>query len=120
MIQYFNLSFTRIAEFCTDKTWQLLIVILIIKLFDLVCFNTRSKKLENIILLIPLLGFCITLKTYFLPYFLLATTILMLNNKFVRNFKYIIYSKAFLGPKDEAISCRNPRMSKQIITIYIY
>ena len=60
---YFNLSFTRLAEYGTDKTGQLLIVILIIKLFDLICFNTKSKKLENIILLVPLLGFCITLKT---------------------------------------------------------
>ena len=94
---YFNLSFTRLAEYGTDKTGQLLIVILIIKLFDLICFNTKSKKLENIILLVPLLGFCITLKTYFLPYCLLGVTILMINNNFFKNFKFIIFSKAFLS-----------------------
>ena len=94
---YFNLSFTRLAEYGTDKAGQLLIVILIIKLFDLVCFDTKSKKLENIILLIPLLGFCFTLKTYFLPYCLLAVTIFMINNNFLKNFKFIFFSKAFLS-----------------------
>ena len=94
---YFNLSFTRLAEYGTDKAGQLLIVILIIKLFDLICFDTKSKKLENIVLLIPLLGFCITLKTYFLPYCLLAVTIFMVNNNFLKNFKFIVFSKAFLS-----------------------
>ena len=94
---YFNLSFNRLAEFGTDKGGQLLIVILIIKLFDLICFNTKSKKLENIILLIPLFGFSITLKTYFLPYSLLVLTIFMLDGNFLKNFRLIIFSKATLS-----------------------
>ena len=94
---YFNLSFNRLAEFGTDKGGQLLIVILIIKLFDLICFNTKSKKLENIILLIPLFGFSITLKTYFLPYSLLVLTIFMLDGNFLKNFRLIIFSKATLA-----------------------
>ena len=94
---YFNLSFNRLAEFGTDKGGQLLIVILIIKLFDLICFNTKSKKLENIILLIPLFGFSITLKTYFLPYSLLVLTIFMLGGNFLKNFRFIFFSKATLS-----------------------
>jgi len=94
---YFNLSFNRLAEFGTDKGGQLLIVILIIKLFNLICFNTKSKKLENIILLIPLFGFSITLKTYFLPYSLLILTIFMLDGNFLKNFRLIIFSKATLA-----------------------
>ena len=94
---YFNLSFNRLSEFGTDKVGQLLIVLLIIKLFDLICFESKSKKLENILFLIPLLGFCITLKTYFLPYVLLALTILMIDNKIYKNFKFIIFSKSFLS-----------------------
>jgi hypothetical protein len=93
---YFNLSFTRLSEFGTDKAGQLLIVLLIIKLFDLVCSEFKSKKLENILLLIPLLGFCITLKTYFLPYILLGLSILMIDGKIYKNFKFIIFSKSFL------------------------
>ena len=94
---YFNLSFNRLAEFGTDKGGQLLIVILIIKLFDLICFNTKSKKLENIILLIPLFGFSITLKTYFLPYSLLVLTIFMLGGNSLKNFRFIFFSKATLS-----------------------
>jgi hypothetical protein len=94
---YFNLSFNRLSEFGTDKAGQLLIVLLIIKLFDLICSESKSKKLENILFLIPLLGFCITLKTYFIPYVLLALTILMIDNKIYNNFKFIIFSKSFLS-----------------------
>ena len=94
---YFNLSFNRLAEFGTDKAGQLLIVLLIIKLFDIVCTDTKSKKIERILFLIPLLGFCITLKTYFLPYALLAISIIIIDNKIYNNFKFIIISKSFLS-----------------------
>ena len=67
---YFNLSFNRIAEYGTDKAGQLLIVILIIKLFAIISFN--KNKIDNILYLIPLLAFCISLKTYFIPYVLLG------------------------------------------------
>ena len=40
---FFNLSFNRIAEYGTDKAGQILIVLLIIKLFDHVCFDKRKK-----------------------------------------------------------------------------
>ena len=93
---YFNLSFNRLSEFGTDKAGQLLIVLLIIKLFDLICSESKLKKLENILYLIPLLGFCITLKTYFVPYILLILPILMIDNKIYKNFKFIIFSKSFL------------------------
>ena len=77
---FFNLSFNRTAEYGTDKIGQLLIVILIIKLFKLVCFDKKKNRLENILYLLPLFGFCITLKTYFLPYVLLSLVLLLINN----------------------------------------
>ena len=40
---FFNLSFNRIAEYGTDKAGQILIVLLIIKLFDHVCFDKEKK-----------------------------------------------------------------------------
>ena len=40
---FFNLSFNRIAEYGTDKAGQILIVILIIKFFQLTCFEKKQK-----------------------------------------------------------------------------
>ena len=93
---YFNVSFNRIAEFGTDKGGQLLIVLLIIKLFDLVCFNLKNNRLQNILFLLPLLGYCISLKTYFLSYALLSISVLFINNQILKNINFFIYSKSFL------------------------
>ena len=64
---YFNLSFNRLAEYGTDKPGQLLIVILVIKLLQIVSFEKKENQVKQILFLIPLLAYCITLKTYFLP-----------------------------------------------------
>tara|TARA_B110000211_G_scaffold233581_1_gene300240 strand:- start:56 stop:1741 length:1686 start_codon:yes stop_codon:yes gene_type:complete len=93
---FFNLSFYRIAEYGTDKVGQLLIVILIIKLFELVCFNKNKKNLENILYLLPLFGFCITLKTYFLPYVLLGLVLIFMNNQIKKNLTFVLLSRSFL------------------------
>ena len=93
---YFNLSFNRIAEFGTDKVGQLLIVILVIKIFQHTCFDNNKSKINNILFLIPLLGLCISLKTYFLPYVLIGLTIILLDLKIIKNLKTIFYSSSFL------------------------
>lgn len=93
---FFNISFNRLAEFGTDKPGQLLIVILIIKLFQILCFEKENNRTEKILYLLPLLALCISLKTYFLPYTLLGLTILLLNNKILNTFRFIFYSKSFL------------------------
>ena len=41
--------------------------------------DKTKTKLYNILFLIPLLGFCITLKTYFLSYILLGLVIFFFN-----------------------------------------
>jgi hypothetical protein len=92
---FFNLSFNRIAEFGTDKVGQLLIVILTIKIFQHICYDDNRFKLKNILLLLPLLGFCISLKTYFLPYILIGLTIVLLDSKLIKNVKTIFYSRSF-------------------------
>ena len=92
---YFNLSFNRIAEYGTDKAGQLLIVILIIKLFYYINL-TKGKFNSNIIFLIPLFGFCISLKTYFLPYLVFGIIIIFLNSKIKFSLNKIFISKSFL------------------------
>ena len=92
---FFNLSFTRVSEYGTDKAGQLLIVILTIKLFHYTCFDKTKTKLYNILFLIPLLGFCITLKTYFLSYILLGLVIFFLDEKIIKNFTSIFTSRSF-------------------------
>ena len=42
---FFNLSFNRIAEYGTDKAGQLLIVILVIKIFQFTCFEKKKSIL---------------------------------------------------------------------------
>ena len=93
---FFNLSFNRIAEYGTDKTGQLLIVILIIKIFQLTCFEKNKINFNNILLIIPLMGFCMTLKTYFLPYILIGLIIFSINEKILNALKIILFSKSFL------------------------
>ena len=46
-------------------------------------------------ILLPLLGFCISLKTYFLPYILIGLSILLLNSKLIQSTKTLFYSKSF-------------------------
>ncbi len=94
---FFNLSFNRLAEFGMDKGGQLLIVILIISLFEIIIKKNSEKKIDNILLLIPLVGLCISTKTYFLTYLLLGLSIFIINKNYLKNFKYLIFSKAFLS-----------------------
>ena len=92
---FFNLSFNRVAEYGTDKVGQLLIVILTIKIFQHTCYDKNKLRISNILFIIPLIGFCISLKTYFLPYILLGLIIILLDLKSFENFKKIFYSKPF-------------------------
>ena len=91
---HFNLSFNRIAEYGTDKTGQLLIVILIIKLFQIIFFDNKKTKINEILYLIPLLAYCISLKTYFLPYVLLSLAIFFINRNYTSNLKMIFFSNS--------------------------
>ena len=93
---FFNLSFNRIAEYGTDKPGQLLIVILIIRYFQLICVERAKYNSNDVLLLIPLIAYCITLKTYFLPYALLGISLLFTTKQLSENLKNIIYSKPFV------------------------
>ena len=93
---FFNLSFNRLAEYGTDKAGQLLIVILIIKIFEFTCIGSKKIDLKNILILIPLIALCITLKTYFLPYLLFAIFLFLINVRYLQIIKTICISKSFL------------------------
>ena len=92
---FFNLSFNRIAEYGTDKAGQLLIVVLTIKIFQFIYFEKNQINLKNIIFLIPLFAFSMTLKTYFLPYILIGFLIIFFNDNFLKSLKFILFSKTF-------------------------
>ena len=62
---FFNLSFNRFAEYGTDKVGQILIVLLVIKLFQFICLEKDKLKINNLLHILPLFGLCISLKTYF-------------------------------------------------------
>ncbi len=97
---FFNLSFNRVAEYGTDKAGQLLIVILIIKFFQITCFGKNLDKnkdiYNNILMLIPLIAFCITLKTYFLSYILLGLLVFFFKERLLKVLKIIFFSKSFI------------------------
>ena len=102
-ILYFNPSFTRIAEYGTDKPGQLLIVILFISFLKILTNNELDKKIayEKIIFLIPLIFYCITLKAYFLPYILIFVSLIFyfkkdFNSYFIKFFKNKIFIFCFL------------------------
>ena len=93
---FFNLSFNRIAEYGTDKPGQLLISILVIKLIQIVLFNKEKEKISKIIFLLPLLAYCISLKTYFLPYIILGLIIFTIKPDVIKSLKSIFNSKSFI------------------------
>ena len=95
-LSFFNLSFNRIAEYGTDKPGQLLISILVIKLIQIVFFNKEKEKISKIIFLLPLLAYCISLKTYFLPYIILGLIIFTLKPDVIKSLKSIFNSKSFI------------------------
>ncbi len=92
---FFNVSFNRLAEFGMDKSGQLLIVILIIKLFEIIVITEQKKKLDQVLMLLPLFGLCVSIKTYFLTYILLSFSIVLINKKLLENLKLIFFSKSF-------------------------
>ncbi|WP_435090555.1 hypothetical protein ACIJYE_00935 [Candidatus Pelagibacter bacterium nBUS_30] len=94
---FFNLSFNRLAEHGTDKSGQLLIVILVIKLFQHTCFDKEKFKIKNILFLLPLMAYCISLKTYFLPYVIIGLIIFFMNIKFIVILKKFFFTKSFLS-----------------------
>ena len=93
---FFNLSFNRLSEYGTDKVGQLLMVILLIKVFQLTCFSRNKDVLKKFLLIIPLIALCISLKTYFLSYIIIFFTIFIINLKYSKIINYIFFSKSFL------------------------
>ncbi len=93
---FFNLSFNRIAEYGTDKVGQLLIVLVIIKLFQRICLNKDKTPIDQILFLVPLLALCISLKTYFLPYIFLGLLIIIIDKNKLDILIKILNSKSFL------------------------
>ena len=58
--------------------------------------STKKKKINTLLFLIPLLGLCISLKTYFLPYLFLGFLLVLINIKNSKILNKIFLSKSFL------------------------
>ena len=94
---FFNLSFNRIAEYGTDKAGQLLITLIVISLINLILFEKKKDKINQILFLIPLIALCISLKTYFLSYLLLGFVVFLIDKNYLQNIYKLLFSKSFLS-----------------------
>ena len=94
---FFNLSFNRLSEYGMDKPGQLLIVILVLKLFEVVISEKKITNGLDLLILLPLLGLCISTKTYFLSYILLSFSMFFLKENFYNLLKIIFFSLSFFS-----------------------
>ena len=79
---FLNVAFARLGAFGTDRGGQVISFVLIVLLLDL--FNKKNIALENLKVLIILVFYIVTLKSYFLPYLLILLLL------FVTKYKYLL------------------------------
>jgi hypothetical protein len=92
---FFNLSFNRIAEFGTDKAGHLLIVLITIKLLQYFKNDNKTQMYYNILPVLPLLAYAISLKAYFITYVILLLPIFFYKKNFLNFLKKIIITRIF-------------------------
>ena len=94
---YIIIKFTRLAEFGTDTSGQLLILLFFYFIFKFFLVKNLQQKKEIIILTGFFLIYCITLKTYFILYILVFLYIAFSYNilKFFRIFLKSFFITAF-------------------------
>tara|TARA_B110000977_G_scaffold125183_1_gene160302 strand:- start:4377 stop:6092 length:1716 start_codon:yes stop_codon:yes gene_type:complete len=92
---FFNLSFNRIAEFGTDKAGHLLIVLITIKLLQFFKDTNKNQIYYNILPILPLFVYVISLKAYFSTYILLLLPIFFYKQNFLNLIKKIIFTRIF-------------------------
>ena len=89
--------FNRIGGYGTDITGQLVAGISICLIIDLVSKDTPKKiYLDNIILIMSLLVFLITIKTYFILYLIFPLIIILISSRKKEIFLHFISSKVFI------------------------
>ena len=86
---FFNLSFNRLAEFGMDKGGQLLIVLLIIKLFEIIIYIKRYKIVHNTFN--SFIRILYKYKNLFLNLLDLGFSIVLINEKFLKNLRHCSY-----------------------------
>ena len=95
---FINIFFYRLAEYGTDRSAQIFILILIFEILHFINFESFNnyflarKKIINIIILIIII---ISLKAFYVLYFLFLIPIvfLIIKKKKINFFKFIIFSK---------------------------
>ncbi len=89
--------FNRIGEYGTDITGQLVAGIFICLVIDIVSKNSSQKIYsENIILIMSLLVFLITIKTYFIVYLIFPLIVFFISSQKKEILLNFIYSKVFI------------------------
>ena len=93
---FINIIFYRMAEHGTDRSAQILILILIIEILERI--NTSfSKKDECIFNIMVIFSLIISLKAFYSIYLILLFPIFALENKRTEFLKYCLYSKSFIA-----------------------
>ena len=95
---FFNIIFYKIYDFGTDKSAQLLLVVLFIFLINIFLTKSSSLKLENYKILIFLTIFSITIKSIYISYLLIFFLIMydLIKSNNLKLLNLLIFSKFFI------------------------
>jgi hypothetical protein len=77
-LTFINIQFWRIAEFGTDRAGQLISLIVFINLFLIFNIKDSEKILQNIKILLILIFYLISIKSYFISYIIILPFILFI------------------------------------------
>ena len=86
--------FNRIGEYGTDITGQLVSLILICLSLDVIL--KKETKFYNLLIILTLLIYLITIKTYFVLYIIFPVTLIFFFNDYLSILKKFIISKLFI------------------------
>jgi hypothetical protein len=96
---FINVVFAALAKYGTDRGGQIISLVIFILILEIL--NNKLLILEKCKLIVLFIIYLISIKIYFLPYFLLFLIILFLSikfrilNKILYDYKYILFSLFF-------------------------
>ena len=96
---FINIVFAALAKYGTDRGGQIISLVIFILILEVL--NSKFLILEKCKLIVLFIIYLISIKIYFLPYFLLFLIILFLSikfrilNKILYDYKYILFSLFF-------------------------
>lgn len=85
---FINISFSRIGGFGTDRAGQIISFVIFLLLLEYLNNKKKEPSLEKIKILIILIFYIITIKSYFFPYLLLLPLLLIIKFKMLKKIFY--------------------------------